>query len=224
MEQKLLDEAHALSFEGVKENVKTPAYYFTELPTKFQIDAITRLAATAKAENKFLIYELGYGNSLSPLDSAGAGKNRVVLAFDIQGQFPGNIRLGTDSAKIPDQESGSFAAFFKIDVRDVIKNGNPIKANLAYSIVPFPNLTGEMIKLGLELSDNVYVVPNHLATKEYPPEDAIKNLPLGFSGEILMLTKSEIEEAIGTSKSAYITTDSPTDKIPVVHAYLPKNS
>lgn len=221
MEQKLLSDAQVLSFEGTDRVFETPAYYFTKFSKEDQLDAVDNLARAVRKEGKSLIYELGYGTSLSPLDSAGAGKNRVVLAFDILGQFPENLRNGSDNVKIPDKQSGSLAAFFKLDVRDIIKRGNPVKADLAYSIVPFPNLAEEMIKLGLELSDNVYVVPNPLATTDYPPEDIIKRMPSKYLGEVLMLTKSEIEATLGTSKSGYLTTLGPSDKTPILHAYLP---
>ena len=221
MEQKILDAAHTLTFEKSGTTFEVPAYYFTEFSTKDQVDAANYLARSARKEDKSLIYELGYGTSLSPLDSAGAGSNRVVLAFDIQGQFPGRLKDGSEAVKLPSHESGSLASFFKLDIRDLINQGNSVKADLVYSIVPFPNLTEEMLKLGLQLSDNVYVVPNPLTSIETPPEEMVRKISQRHIGELLMLTKSEIEAILGTSKSAYLETETASDKIPVIHAHLP---
>jgi hypothetical protein len=224
MEHKILDGAQTLTFERSGTVLETPAYYFTDFSPKDQIDAANYLAAAAKRENKFLAYELGYGTSLSPLDCAGAGENRVVLAFDTQGQFPGGLKDGSEAIKLPSQESGSLAAFFKLDIRDLIKSNNYVKADLVYSIVPFPNLVSEMLKAGLQLSDDVYVVPNPLRAIETPADEMVKTVSPKHVGELLRLTKQEIEVALGTSKSSYLITEAPDEKIPVIHAHLPQQS
>lgn len=216
MEVGVFDKAKPLEYADPIETHTVPAYFFTELSTEEQHKICTQLAQLARQDNMFLIYELGYGNSLSPVDSAGAGENRAVLAFDIQGKSIEKLVRGTENIKIPSNESNSFAAFFKLDFTSLPAQEDLPKADVAYSIAPFPNAIPDIVNVGLQLAGEVFVVTNPDTKFQGPIDVAIPNLPPGAKGQIIMLNKEEIESRIGTSNSAFLGGIDADQKIPVI--------
>lgn len=217
MEIGVFEKAKPLEFANPVEKYALPVYYFTHLSRDEQLEICTKLAQSARRDHMYLAYELGYGNSLSPVDSAGADVNRAVLAFDVQGQTTEKLVRGTDTIKIPTPESNSFAAFFKLDFKSLPGLDGLPKADIAYSIAPFPNSFSEIANVGLQIANEVFIVSNPDKKLSGPIEQILPGMPSGVKPEILMLNKSEVESHIGTSSSAFLGGIQPGEKIPVIH-------
>lgn len=191
-----------------------PAFSFLHLPKIEQFDTAHDLAIKAKQKGLKLIYEIGFGTSLSPLDSAMAEKNSLVMGFDPNGRFPEKITAGTENVNFPKDVSYSMATLFSLDAADLIKKNFP-KAHRVQCISPYPTMVSSMISIGTKLSNNVDILPNPNMVDPKEFENIIKNLPPNQNGEVVYLNKQELEEILGTSKSSYIF-PSTQEKVPLI--------
>jgi len=196
------------------EKYPLPAFTFNHLSKDGQLGTANILALKAKSKGFKLIYEIGYGTSLSPLDSAFSETDSVVLGFDPNGKFPEKIQAGTEDLAFPKTKTGSLAALFSLDASDLIKTGFP-KASRLQCISPYPTMVRDMILLGSKLSNRVDILPNPNMVDPKEFEEIIKNLPNHISGEVLYLNKEGLIKEIGTSKSSYIF-PSAQEKVPLI--------
>jgi hypothetical protein len=205
--QDLLGDSYPLAnltiYHHPRVDIQLPAFSFVHLPEQQQLEIAQQLVDKAKNKGKKLIYEIGYGNSLSPLDTALTESDSLVLGFDPNGNFPKLIKSGTEEIKFPSSKINSLTALFSLNSNLLIKNNFP-KADRVQCISPYPTMVKDMVNQGLELSDKVIILPNpnQIDSKEF--QKIIDDLPLEYSGEIKYLSKEELINEIGTSSSKYI--------------------
>lgn len=216
--QELIGE----SFESAKRTVyihkgekyPLPAFTFNHLSRNDQLGIANILAINAKSKGFKLIYEIGYGTSLSPLDSAFSETDSVVMGFDPNGKFPEKIQSGTEDLTFPKTKTRSLAALFSLDASDLIKNGFP-KASRLQCISPYPTMVQDMVYLGSKLSNRVDILPNPNMVDPKEFEEIVRSLPSHLSGKIVYLNKEELIKEIGTSKSSYVF-PSAQEKVPLI--------
>ena len=201
------------------EHIKIPAFYFLELPPERQLEIAHSLALATVNDRRELVYEIGFGQSLSPVDTAFAGKDRTVIAVDPKGEFYGRVRAGLESLKLPAPESYSLAALFKLYAGELTGSRKFPRSSWVQSFSPYPNMVKEIAATGSKLSDNVYVVLNPMAIEANSLDKMTKNLPQGFACKIKHLTKTQIEELLGTTMSAFLGGTPTEGKVPVLEAH-----
>ncbi len=191
-----------------------PAFSFEHLSEDNQLDIAQKLASNLKNNGLKLIYEIGYGTSLSPLDSALAEADCAVMGFDPNGKFPEKIQAGTEDLVFPKTKTKSLTALFSLDASELVKKGFP-KASRLQCISPYPTMVRDMISLGSKLSDRIDILPNPNMVDPKEFEDIIESLPPHLSGKIAYLNKEELIKEIGTSKSSYVFPSS-QEKVPLI--------
>jgi hypothetical protein len=195
--------AKQLNYIHLRKEHSLPAYYFLEQPDDKQLEIAQSIAFNSVKNHLNLILEIGYGSSLSPLDTAISKKDTIVMAFDPNGKFFGNIKSGTENLKLPSEDSSSLAVFFKQDIRKLKKADFP-SASQVHIIAPYPTMVKDMIMLGLELSNTVLLLPNPAQTEEGYFEKIVSELPKDLDGEVDYLNQRDLEQVLGTSKSSFI--------------------
>jgi uncharacterized UPF0146 family protein len=191
---------------GEKNKVKIPYFIFDNLSIDKQLDLIYSLSNATVRDHRDLIYEIGCGESLSPISSAAKEKNRTVIAIDSKNKPELSYRAGTISLEIPNPDKQSFAAYFNLDIKNV-DTERLAKSKLVYSISPFPNSIENFIDFGTKISEEVIIIANprqNLDTFKILNKIKTKNVELLIN----RMNTYQIAELIGTSESAFIDSES----------------
>jgi len=183
--------------------IPLPAFSFCHLPEKNQLVIAHKLSSNFKNKGLKLIYEIGFGTSLSPLDTALAERNSAIMGFDPNGKFPEKIRAGTEYFIIPKDKTKSLTVLFSLNALDLIKSDFP-KASRLQCISPYPTMVQDMIFIGSQLSNKVDILPNPNMVEPREFKNIVNNLPPPAIGKVMYLTKAEITKKIGTSRSSYV--------------------
>lgn len=185
-----------------REAIEIPYYNFGHNTPDLQTQAVYKLSQATVNDGRELIFEIGPGESFSPLTIASGKANRTVIAFDPLHSPRDQYRYGTVDTELPTENSHSFAAYFKTNPNHL----DPLQiaqAEHLFAFSPYPTALNNFIQLGAKLSRYSLVVPN-------PDQNVTSNLELSalppeYRIQITKMKTKDIETFTGKVLSAFIT-------------------
>jgi len=176
-------------------------------------EGIYQLANATIQDRRELVFEIGPGESMSPVNCALNRNRRTVIAFDSHNKPEHSYVAGSIEITHPQYE-GSFAVLFNQNFKTLNTNKLP-RVKRVQAIVPFPNTIDDIVTFGTQISEQVIIIPN--PNQKYQTGELSHPLPQNSKSEVRNLSLLEIEKLIGTISSSFIDRRLPSNhRLPVI--------